>query len=133
MPTDTPTPQPSFEDRRAYFRITVVLPISIQPETATTEGPFTEQSVNVSGGGIGMTVPRPYNPNEILSLTLLLPDQVVFKSFVEVLRVEPITTSRIVTYRVHARFVRMAAQDRELLIRCILRFQRDHLQRHYSV
>ena len=133
MPTDTPIPPPSFEDRRAYFRITVVLPISIQPETATTEGPFTEQPVNVSGGGIGVTVPRPYSPNEILSLTLLLPDQVLFKSFVEVLRVEPLTTSRIVAYRLHARFVRMSPQDRELLIRCILRFQRDHLQRHYSV
>jgi hypothetical protein len=35
-------------------------------------------------------------------------------------------------YRLHARFVGMTAQDRELLVRYILRFQRDHLQEHYS-
>jgi hypothetical protein len=36
------------------------------------------------------------------------------------------------TYRLHARFIRMTSQSRELLIRHILGFQRDHLNRHYS-
>ena len=131
MPSDAPTPPPSAKDRRAYFRITVPLPISIQAEPDTTEGEFVERSVNISGGGLGVTVNALYNPNEILSLTLLLPDQVIFKSYAEVLRLDPIP-HRVNTYRLHARFVRISTQNRELLIRFIMRFQREHLERHYS-
>jgi len=131
MPPDTPTSPPSFEDRRAYYRVNVVLPISIQAETDTTEGELIEKSVNISGGGIGVTVNVLYNPNEVLSLTLLLPDQVIFKAYVEVLRLEPITY-HVHTYRLHTRFIRMTTQNRELLIRYIMRFQRAHLERHYS-
>jgi c-di-GMP-binding flagellar brake protein YcgR len=131
MASDTPASQPSGRDRREYYRITVTMPIRIQPETDSTEGELTEKSVNISGGGIGVTVSALYKPGEILSLTLLLPDQVVFKSFIEVLRLDPIPYPGG-TYRLHARFVRMPSQDRELLIKHILRFQRDHLQAHYS-
>jgi len=131
MPSDTPTSSSSFEDRRDYYRINVVLPISIQTETDTTEGELREKSINISGGGIGVPVNVRYNPNEVLSLTLLLPGQVIFKAYIEVLRLEPIT-HHVHTYRLHARFVRMTTQNRELLIRYIMRFQRDHLERHYS-
>lgn len=131
MPSDAPTSQPSAKDRRAYFRINVVLPISIQAETDTTEGELIERSVNISGGGIGVTVNVLYNPNEVLSLTLLLPDQVIFKSYAEVLRLDPIP-HHVDTYRLHARFVRITTQNRELLIRYIMHFQRDHLEGHYS-
>ena len=131
MPSDTPSSQPSAKDRRAYFRITVQLPISIQAETDTTEGEFVERSVNISGGGLGVTVNALYKPNEILLLTLLLPDQVLFKSYAEVLRLDTLPY-RADTYRLHTRFVRISAQDRELLIRSIMRFQREHLERHYS-
>lgn len=34
-------------------------------------------------------------------------------------------------YRLRGRFIRMPAQDRELLIRYTMQFQRGHLQRHY--
>lgn len=131
MSSDTPASQPSGRDRREYYRITVPLPIHIQPETDSTEGEFIEKSVNISGGGIGVTVPVLYKPGEVLSLSLLLPAQVIFKSFIEVLRLDPIPYPGG-TYRLHARFVRMTAQDRELLIKYITRFQRDHLQEHYS-
>jgi c-di-GMP-binding flagellar brake protein YcgR len=131
MPSDAPTSQPSAKDRRAYFRINVVLPISIQAETDTTEGMLIEKSVNISGGGIGVTVNVAYKPDEILSLTLILPDKVIFKAYAEVLRLEPIP-HQVDTYRLHTRFVRMATQNQELLIRYIIRFQRDHLEKHYS-
>ncbi len=72
-----------------------------------------------------------YKPNEILSLTLLLPEQVIFKSYAEILRLDPLPYQAD-TYRLHARFVRMTATDRELLVRYIMRFQRDHLKDHYS-
>lgn len=131
MASDAPASQPSPKDRRAYFRINVVLPVSIQVEADTTEGQLLERSVNISGGGIGVTVNTLYNPNEVLLFTLLLPDQVVFKSYGEVLRLDPIPY-RAGTYRLHARFIRMTPQNRELLIRYVMRFQRDHLQGHYS-
>jgi c-di-GMP-binding flagellar brake protein YcgR len=131
MPSDAPTSQPSAKDRRTYFRVNAVLPISIQAETDTTEGVLIEKSVNISGGGIGVTVNVVYKPDEILSLTLVLPDQVIFKAYAEVLRLEPIP-HHVDTYRLHTRFVRMTTQNQELLIRHIIRFQRDHLGKHYS-
>lgn len=131
MPSDAPTPPPSPQDRRAYYRITVPLPLSIQAETDTAEAQFVERSVNISGGGLGVTVNVLYNPNDILLLTLLLPDQVIFKSYAEVLRLDSLPYPAN-TYRLHTRFVKISAQDRELLIRCIMRFQREHLEQHYS-
>jgi len=131
MPSDAPASQPSGKDRREYYRITVTLPIRIQPETDKTEGALIEQSINISGGGFGVTVTAVYQPNDILSVTLHLPDHGLFTSFAEVLRLDPIPCPGG-TYRLRARFVRMPSQDREVLIRHILRFQRDHLQAHYS-
>ena len=131
MPPDMPS-QPSGRERREFYRITVLLPICIQLETDEAEGEFTEKSVNLSGGGVGVTVIERYTPGEVLSLTLLLPEQVPFKSSIEVLRLDPLPVPGG-AYRLHARFVRMTTQNRELLIRYIVRFQRDHLQEHYSV
>ncbi|MDO9116986.1 MAG: PilZ domain-containing protein [Nitrospira sp.] len=131
MASDTPASPPSGRDRREFYRITVTLPVRIQPETDTTEGALIEQSVNISGGGFGITVATVYQPNDILAVTLRLPDHGLFTSFAEVLRLDPIPFPGG-TYRLHARFVRMPSQDREVLIRHILRFQRDHLQEHYS-
>jgi len=79
-----------------------------------------------------VTVTESYTPGEVLSLTLLLPEQVPFTSSIEVLRLDPLPVPGG-AYRLHARFVRMTTQNRELLIRYIVRFQRDHLQDHYSV
>jgi c-di-GMP-binding flagellar brake protein YcgR len=132
MPPDTQASQPSPKDRREFYRITVTLPICLQRESDTTEETLVQRSVNISGGGIGITIDQPFQANEILSCTLLLPGQVLFKSSLEVLRVDPIIYPPN-TYRLHGRFVRMTGQDQELLIRHILQFQREHLTKHYSV
>jgi c-di-GMP-binding flagellar brake protein YcgR len=131
MSPDSPAAQASAPNRREYYRITVALPISLQPETDTTEVELIERSVNISGGGVGLTVNMRYQPNEILLLTLRLADQDLFKAFIEILRLDPVPYPAD-TYRLHARFIRMTSQSRELLIRHILGFQRDHLNRHYS-
>jgi c-di-GMP-binding flagellar brake protein YcgR len=131
MSSDHPAPQPSPTDRREFYRITVTLPICLQPETDVADGECTEQSVNLSAGGIGIVVTQPYRPHEILCCTLLLPGKVRFTSSLEVLRTDPIPYP-LNTYRLHGRFVRLAGQDRELLIRHILQFQREHLDKHYS-
>lgn len=131
MSSDAPASQPSGKDRREYYRITVTLPIRLQLKMDTTEDALVEQSVNISGGGFGVTVATVYQPTDILSVTLRLPDHGLFTSLAEVLRLDPIPYPGG-TYRLHARFVRMPSQDREVLIRHILRFQRDHLQEHYS-
>jgi c-di-GMP-binding flagellar brake protein YcgR len=131
MPPDPPAQPSSPRERREYYRITITLPICIQTEADITEGNFTETSVNLSAGGIGLVVHQVYQPNEILSCTLFLADQVPFKSPIEVLRVDPLPYPPGI-YRLHARFVGMTMQSRELLVRHILQFQRDHLTRHYS-
>ena len=129
MSHDTPS---SFADRRAYYRINVMLPMCLQAETDDTEGELLERSVNLSGGGIGVVVNTLYKPQDILTLTMRFPDQVLFKASIEVLRVDLIEAHHIRTYRLHARFVRMAARDQERLIQYVMRFQREHLARHYS-
>ena len=131
MASDTPTPQPSPADRREYYRITVSLPICLQPESDTTENEFVEKAVNLSAGGIGVTLNQTFEVNAILSCTLLLPGEALFKASLEVLRVDPITYP-LNTYRLHGRFIRMANADREQLIRHIIQFQREHLNTHYS-
>jgi c-di-GMP-binding flagellar brake protein YcgR len=131
MAPDTPTSKPSARDRRAYFRVNTALSISIQAETDTTEGEFIEKSVNISGGGMSLTVNVAYRPDEILSITLVLPDQLIFKTYAEVLWLDPLPY-QINTYRLHARFVRMSTKNQELLIRHILGFQRHRLENHYS-
>ncbi|MDF0673830.1 MAG: PilZ domain-containing protein [Nitrospira sp.] len=131
MPSDTQASQPSPAERREFYRITVPLAICLQSESDQAEGTLIQRSVNISGGGIGVTLDQTFEVNEILSCTLLLPGQVLFKSYLEVLRVDPIAYP-VNTYRLHGRFVRMAIQDRELLIRHIIQFQREHLTKHYS-
>ena len=131
MPPGTPTPQSSPADRREYYRITVPLPICLQPENDTAEGTLIQRSVNISAGGIGVTLNQVFEVNAILSCTLLLPGEVLFKAYLEVLRVDPIPYP-LNTYRLHGRFIRIANADRELLTRHILQFQREHLSKHYS-
>ncbi len=131
MPSDELTSPPSPRDRREYYRITVSLPICLQQETDTAEPIVVQRAVNISGGGIGVTLNQQFQEKEILTCTLLLPDQVPFKAALEVLRVDPIPYPRD-TYRLHGRFIRMPSQARELLIRHILQFQREHLTKHYS-
>ncbi len=128
MPSSSP---PSPRDRREFYRITVNLPISLQAEKDSSEVPLVEKAVNISGGGIGVIVEIPYRPDEILSCKLRLSDDVLFTSTIEVLRVEPIPYPPG-TYRLQARFFRLPSEIRELLIRHIMRFQRDHLTKHYS-
>jgi c-di-GMP-binding flagellar brake protein YcgR len=131
MSPDVQASQPSGHDRREYYRITITLPICLQPETEVAEGEFTQQPVNLSAGGIGVVVNKLFEADQILSCTLLLADQVPFKAPIEVLRVDPVPYPPGI-YRLHARFIRMTMQNRELLVRHILQFQRDHLTRHYS-
>ena len=131
MPPDTPTLPPSPRDRREYYRITVSLPICLQLETNPAKPTLVQRTVNLSGGGIGVTLSEAFQANEVLVCTLLLPDQVLFKSYLEILWLDPIP-SLPNTYRLHGRFVRMTRDNREQLVRYILQFQREHLAKHYS-
>ncbi|HNV24669.1 MAG TPA: PilZ domain-containing protein [Nitrospira sp.] len=130
MSPATPS-EPSGRERREFYRITVLLPMCLQIAGDETEGELSETSVNLSAGGIGMMVTTRYKDGDILSLTLLFPEHVLFTASIEVLWLDPLPLLGGV-YRLHARFVRLTTQDRELLVRYILRFQRDHLQDHYS-
>lgn len=87
--------------------------------------------MNLSAGGIGVTINTAFQANDILLCTLLLADQEPFRAYVEVLRVEPISNPPH-TFRLHGRFIRMSTQDRDFLVRTILHLQREHLTKHYS-
>ena len=124
MPSTAQTSKPSADNRRAYFRVNAILPVNIQAGTDTTGGELIEKFVNLSGGGMGLTVNVVYHPDEVLALTLMLPDQVIFKAHAKVLRLDPVPL-HVNTYNLHAGFIWMTPQNEELLIRYILRFQRD--------
>jgi c-di-GMP-binding flagellar brake protein YcgR len=111
--------------------MTIVLPVSVQLETDTEESALTKQSINISGGGIGFVSDIAHNPGDILTITLLLHEQVLLKVHAEVLRREPLPY-RGNAARIHARFIQISEQDRELLIKHIMRLQREHLHGHYS-
>ena len=127
----SPDPEPSARDRRHHFRITIVLPVSIQLGTDTEERILTQQSINLSGGGIGFVSDIAYQIGDLLTITLHLHEQVPFKVQAEVLRQEPLPY-RAHASRIHARFIQISEQERELLIRHIMRLQREHLHGHYS-
>ena len=130
MASKEPSQQSSGSERREFYRITVTLPIRIQEESDQSEGDLVEQSVNLSGGGLGVTITQVYRPNDILTVTLRLPEHGLFTARAEVLRLDPLPSGGE-RYRLHARFIRMTDQDREVLIRHVTKFQRDHLQDHY--
>ena len=131
MASNNPGQPPSGRERREYYRITVTLPIRIQPESDQTESAFVDKSINLSGGGIGVTITEVYQPSDVLVITFRLPEHGLFTAFAEVLRLDSIPYPGG-TYRLHARFIRMPAKDRDILIRHITRCHRDRLQDHYS-
>ena len=100
-------------------------------ETDTPTSVLTEKSVNISGGGIGFVSDIEYDIGDVLAITLLLQKKVLFKVHAEVLRREPLA-HRAPDCRIHARFIQISEQERELLIRHIMRLQREHLHGHYS-
>ena len=120
--------EPSGRERRQYFRITTVLPVTVQRETDTAKTELMEKSVNLSAGGIGFITDTAHRPGEILLVTLLLQEHVLFTAQAEVLRQDLL---RPQTYRVHACFIRMSQHDREVLIGHMMRLQRAHLHEHY--
>lgn len=87
--------------------------------------------MNLSAGGIGVTINTVFQPNDTLLCTLLLADQEPFRAYLEVLRVDPIHNPPH-TFRLHGRFIRMSTQERDFLVRTILHLQREHLTKHYS-
>lgn len=124
MLSEGATSQPSAENRREYFRVNAICSVNIQAGTDAAGGEFIEQLVNISGGGIGLTVNVVYHPDQVLLLTLMLPGQVIFKAHAKALRLDPIP-HHVNTYNLYTRFIRRTAQNQELLIRSLLPFQRD--------
>ena len=131
MPPNDSTSVRSRTDRRNYFRINVILPIRIQLETDASESPLIEKSVNLSAGGIGFVVNTAYSPGDLLSITLVLADQVLFKAHARILTLDSLP-HRDHTFRLHGHFVGVPVQKRDLLIKYIMRFQRDQLDEHDS-
>ena len=127
----SPDPESSARDRRHHFRMTIEVPVSIQLQTDSEESVLTEQSINISGGGMGFVSDVAYNPGEILTITLRLHEQLLLVVHAEVLRQEP-QPHRAQRFRIHARFIQISEQERELLIRHIMRLQRERLHGHYS-
>lgn len=110
----------------------VTLPISIQREGDETRAAPVMHTFNISGGGLGIIVTTTYEPQDVILVTVLLPDAEPFSSTAEVMRLEPVPAPER-TYRLHARFVNLPGAQRERLIRYIVHFQREHLKTHYSV
>lgn len=93
--------------------------------------------VNLSGGGICFDTERRFGEHDILELRLILPPFVPIRSTAEVTRVTPARleggAGQAERFTVAAHFTSISSEDRERLIRHILRLQADRIrQRHTS-
>jgi hypothetical protein len=93
--------------------------------------------VNLSGGGICFDTDRRFGENDILELRLILPPFVPIRSTAEVTRVTPVRgeggAGAAERFTVAAHFTSIGSEDRERLIRHILRLQADRIRsRHQS-
>jgi len=91
-------------------------------------------NVNISGGGICFEASRPFQEGDQLELRLILPPFVPVHTVAEVVRAEPAQQERPASseaparYTVAARFTSISAEDRERLIRHILRLQAERIR-----
>lgn len=92
-------------------------------------------NVNISGGGLCFEARERFQENECLELRLILPPFVPIRSAVEVIRVEPAGggTDRDGVHLVAVRFTSISTEDRERVIRHILRLQAERIRaRHLN-
>lgn len=88
-------------------------------------------NVNISGGGLCFEAREPFQENECLELRLILPPFIPIRSTVEVIRVDPLTgpdRGPEAAYLVAVRFTSISTEDRERVIRHILRLQAERIR-----
>jgi len=87
-------------------------------------------NVNISGGGLCFEAREPFQENECLELRLILPPFIPIRSAVEVIRVDPLPGDRSPegAYLVAVRFTSISKEDRERVIRHILRLQAERIR-----
>lgn len=89
--------------------------------------------VNISGGGICFEARERLEENEPLEMRLILPPFVPIRSALEVTRVEALSAQDGGGYVVAARFTSISTEDRERVIRHILRVQAERIRaRHLN-
>lgn len=132
MPNTQQDSPHSFDERRNFFRITTDLPIAIAPEGDDTELALVPQTVNISGGGIGLVTNTAYKPGDILVVKMLLPGNIDIQAKAEVVRAAPLPRARG-AFRIGARFTEISTKDRDHLIQAIHRIQQKHLATHYPM
>lgn len=89
--------------------------------------------VNLSAGGMGVLVDERYEPGQVLEIRMLLfPSFTGILMFGDVIDCEPVTEpdrDSGYSYRMRISFTHMREQDRDLLIRHVLRCQSNELRR----
>lgn len=87
------------------------------------------KKVNLSGSGMGFTSEQPFPVDSHLILRLVLRPFIPIQAIGKVLRSDPIDTTDGPRFHVAVEFVQIAPDDREAIIRHILRTQAT-IQRH---
>lgn len=121
-------------EKREYFRIDAVLPVSYCAEGDTAPPPSQPVRVNLSVGGIGLYTEQPLQVGDVLLLSLVLPAgsiQTKAKVVRALPNAVPAAAPRPALACSGLQFIGMAEGDREMLIRYIFSFQVEQRRSRY--
>ena len=91
-------------------------------------------AVNISGGGISFTTPRPFQETDQLDLRVILPPFTPIQARVEITRVvQTESEGETSVWRTATRFLQITQDDHESLIRYILHVQADRLRARHAM
>lgn len=119
-------------DRRETFRLTVVIPTGIALVASGQEPPLTEQTINLSAGGMGMVTSETYDVGDLLTVALDLGEEPILRVEARVLHARPIPREPHRRF-IGARFTKLTRADEDRLVRWMFRRQAERLKDHYSV
>ncbi|MDE3034897.1 MAG: PilZ domain-containing protein [Nitrospirota bacterium] len=114
------SPKPPIEEasaeKRAFFRVDTVLPLTIYIEGEQAQPLPRPTPVNLSMGGAGIVMERSLAPGDSLLLTLFLPSGPPIQTQAKVVRsVQVSTPATAATYQIGLQFIMIDEKDQERL------------------
>ncbi|MGH7233472.1 MAG: flagellar brake protein [Nitrospiraceae bacterium] len=117
-------------DRRNFYRIRTVLPVTIRREQDEDEAPLAPMSIDISGGGIGFHTNSQYEPGDILALTIAVSENELIRAKARVVSRRRLEHENDGLH-IGAAFIEISQGHREALIRYVMRLQAERLDKHY--
>lgn len=127
-------PLDTFTDKRVFFRVDTVLPLTFCLEGDDVQPLPKPTSINLSVGGAGLLTERCLAPGDSLSLTLFLPSGPPIQTRAKVVRSSPLSKPQMEsTYQIGLQFFALDEKNRERLNTYIFNLQIERRRTRYHV